>query len=80
MQGERLICVFFFFFCSIRVKHLNSSTNIERLAREIIAKCDLIHEGKQREVEQLLYYLQTRQESDQHKAPRKINNGVKCVL
>ena len=46
----------------IRLKSLNSSTDITSLASEVIAKCKLIHPSKLAEVEQLLYYLQNRKE------------------
>ena len=46
----------------IRLKSLNSSTDITALANEVITKCKLIHPSKLPEVEQLLYYLQNRKE------------------
>ena len=44
----------------IRLKSLNSQTDISALAKEVIHKCKLIHPSKVPEVEQLLYYLQNR--------------------
>ncbi|XP_012275092.1 kinesin-associated protein 3 [Orussus abietinus] len=44
----------------IRLKSLNADTNVALLAREVMEKCSLIHESKLPEVEQLIYYLQTR--------------------
>lgn len=44
----------------IRLKSLNSDTNVALLAKEVMEKCSLIHESKLPEVEQLIYYLQTR--------------------
>ena len=46
----------------IRLKSLNSQTDITALAKEIINKCKLIHPSKVPEVEQLLYYLKNRKE------------------
>jgi flagellin-specific chaperone FliS len=44
----------------IRVKALNSKSNIGALAKEVVSKCKLIHPGKIKDVEQQLYYLQKR--------------------
>ena len=55
MLGERKECQKI-----IRLKSLNSHTDIEALSKEVINKCKLIHPSKQPEVEQLLYYLQNR--------------------
>ena len=46
----------------IRLKSLDSNTDVAVLAREVVDKCKLIHPSKQAEVEQLLYYLQNRKE------------------
>ena len=48
----------------IRVKNLNPSTDIGALARDIIDKCKLIHPSKILEVEQLLFYLQSRKDNE----------------
>lgn len=48
----------------IRLKSLNSDTNVSLLAKEVIEKCSLIHESKLHEVEQLIYYLQNRKTND----------------
>ncbi|ELU10175.1 hypothetical protein CAPTEDRAFT_219515 [Capitella teleta] len=58
MLGERKECQKI-----IRVKTLNEKTNVKALAKEIIEKCKLIHPSKILEVEQLLYYLQTRRDN-----------------
>ncbi|XP_022085406.1 kinesin-associated protein 3-like [Acanthaster planci] len=58
MLGERKECQKI-----IRVRSLNSATDIAALAREVVDKCKLIHPSKLPEVEQLLYYLQNRKES-----------------
>ena len=55
MLGERKECQKI-----IRLKSLNSHTDITALAKEVIHKCKLIHPSKVPEVEQLLYYLQNR--------------------
>jgi len=47
----------------IKLKNLDQDTNIAQLAKEIVAKCSLIHPTKIGEVEQLLYYLQNRREN-----------------
>lgn len=57
MLGERKECQKI-----IRLKSLDSQTDISALAKEVINKCKLIHPSKFAEVEQLLYYLQNRKE------------------
>ncbi|KAJ3103417.1 Kinesin-associated protein 3 [Phlyctochytrium planicorne] len=44
----------------IRVKSLGPHSNLSNLAHEIVEKCKLIHPSKERDVEQVLYYLQQR--------------------
>lgn len=51
----------------IRLQSLNSTTNIAKLAAEVIEKCKLIHPSKLPEVEQLLYYLQNRKDTGKTK-------------
>lgn len=51
----------------IRLQSLNSTTNIAKLATEVIEKCKLIHPSKLPEVEQLLYYLQNRKDAGKTK-------------
>ncbi|XP_048505899.1 kinesin-associated protein 3 isoform X2 [Athalia rosae] len=48
----------------IRLKSLNADTNVALLAKEVMEKCSLIHESKLPEVEQLIYYLQTRRTNE----------------
>ncbi|XP_047355453.1 kinesin-associated protein 3 isoform X1 [Vespa velutina] len=48
----------------IRLKSLNADTNVALLAKEVMDKCSLIHESKLHEVEQLIYYLQTRRTNE----------------
>eukprot|EP00050_Salpingoeca_kvevrii_P021998 m.119622 g.119622 ORF g.119622 m.119622 type:complete len:749 (-) comp9559_c0_seq2:85-2331(-) len=62
-QGEKVI----------RLKSLNSATNIGAMAQQIIDKCNLIHESKLPEVEQLLVFLQKRRASN--KGSRKKSSG-----
>ena len=50
-------------FNRIRLQSLNATTNIAKLASEVIEKCKLIHPTKLPEVEQLLYYLQKRKDT-----------------
>jgi len=52
----------------IRLKSLNTQTDIATLANEVITKCKLIHPSKLPEVEQLLYYLQNRKEKTLQKS------------
>eukprot|EP00118_Oscarella_pearsei_P007156 m.33925 g.33925 ORF g.33925 m.33925 type:complete len:801 (+) comp31926_c0_seq8:57-2459(+) len=48
----------------IKVKGLGSSTNVNVLAQQIVSKCgNLVHPARIPEVEQLLYYLQNREET-----------------
>lgn len=51
-------------FFRIRLKSLNATTNITKLAQEVVEKCNLIHRSRLPEVEQLLYYLQQRKGGD----------------
>lgn len=44
----------------IHLKSLNTNTDCRALAKEVIHKCNLIHETKLYDVEHLIYYLQTR--------------------
>lgn len=45
---------------TIHLKSLGSNTNCQLLAKEVVAKCNLIHPSKLAEVEHLIYYLQSR--------------------
>lgn len=56
----------------IRLQSLNATTNIAKLAAEIIEKCKLIHPSKVPEVEQLLYYLQNRKDTGKTKGDPKL--------
>ncbi|KAK8767790.1 hypothetical protein V5799_005428, partial [Amblyomma americanum] len=47
----------------VRVKSLNASTDLAALAREVVAKCDLLHESQTAQVERLLSYLQQRRDT-----------------
>lgn len=58
MLGERKECQKI-----IRVRSLNSTTDVASLAAEVVDRCKLIHPSKLPEVEQLLYYLQNRKET-----------------
>ncbi|KAM9832060.1 kinesin-associated protein 3a [Neosynchiropus ocellatus] len=48
----------------IRLKSLNANTNTLSLARKVVEECRLIHPSKVHEVDQLLFYLQNRQQSN----------------
>lgn len=56
----------------IRLKTLTDSSDIERLAGDILSKCKLIHESKLGRVEDLLRQLQ----QGQAKARRSVRDGV----
>ena len=56
----------------IRLQSLNATTNIAKLASEVIEKCKLIHPNKLPEVEQLLYYLQNRKDTGEGKEKVKV--------
>lgn len=47
-------------FLSIRLRSLNSSTDISSLARKVVEECKIIHPSKLAEVEHLLLYLKNR--------------------
>ena len=53
--------------CRIRLRSLNESTDIKALAEEVVEKCKLIPVTKLPEVEQLLFYLQKRKNTDKGK-------------
>ncbi len=48
----------------IRLKSLGPSTDIRALAKEVVNRCKLIHPTKLLEVEQLLFYLQNRRDTN----------------
>ena len=45
---------------TIMINNLSPSTDLHKLSEVIVEKCNLIHSSKVPELEQLLYYLQTR--------------------
>lgn len=45
---------------------LNSRTDCNALAREVLSQCDLIHPSRLVEVEQTIYYLKKRKISQQN--------------
>jgi hypothetical protein len=47
----------------IRLKTLNSKTDVAALAREVVEKCDLIHRSQLSDVEQIIYFLKNRKTS-----------------
>ncbi|KAG5681802.1 hypothetical protein PVAND_011210 [Polypedilum vanderplanki] len=47
----------------IRLKTLNSKTDVAALAREVVDKCDLIHKSQLSDVEQIIYFLKNRKVS-----------------
>nr|XP_018668779.1 kinesin-associated protein 3 isoform X1 [Ciona intestinalis] len=62
----------------IRLRSLNETTDIAALAQEVVERCKLIHISKLAEVEQLLYYLQTRKETGKP-PPEKAAKGKKSL-
>ncbi|XP_030628420.1 kinesin-associated protein 3a isoform X2 [Chanos chanos] len=57
---------------SIRLKSLNSNTDIASLARKVVEECKLIHPSKLPEVEQALFYLQNRKSPGEKKEKRPV--------
>ncbi|KAL7036101.1 hypothetical protein ACKWTF_008691 [Chironomus riparius] len=47
----------------IRLKTLNTKTDVAALAREVVDKCDLIHKSQLSDVEQIIYFLKNRKVS-----------------
>ncbi|CAL4237307.1 unnamed protein product, partial [Meganyctiphanes norvegica] len=47
----------------IRLKSLDSKTDVNALAREVVDKCKLIHSSKLSEVEHLITYILTRKDT-----------------
>ncbi|XP_034386533.1 kinesin-associated protein 3a isoform X1 [Cyclopterus lumpus] len=68
MVGERKECQKI-----IRLKSLNAHTDTSSLARKIVEECQLIHSSKLREVEQLLFYLQNRKQSNDDQEKKRIS-------
>ncbi|XP_041646597.1 kinesin-associated protein 3a [Cheilinus undulatus] len=56
----------------IRLKSLNAHTDTSSLARKVVEECRLIHPSKLSEVEQLLFYLQKRKESNDNQEKKRI--------
>ena len=75
MLGERKECQKI-----IRLKSLNSHTDITALAKEVIHKCKLIHPSKVPEVEQLLYYLQNRKPVQSNAAGTTLSATTKGTI
>uniref|UniRef100_A0A8C2I4R4 Kinesin-associated protein 3a n=1 Tax=Cyprinus carpio TaxID=7962 RepID=A0A8C2I4R4_CYPCA len=67
MLGERKECQKI-----IRLKSLNSNTDIASLARKVVEECRLISPSRLPEVEQLLFYLQNRKKSAEKKEKKQI--------
>ncbi|XP_030288712.1 kinesin-associated protein 3a isoform X1 [Sparus aurata] len=68
MIGERKECQKI-----IRLKSLNAHTDTSSLARKVVEECRLIHPSKLREVEQLLFYLQKRKDSNDNQEKKRIS-------
>ncbi|KAM9408382.1 kinesin-associated protein 3a [Pholidichthys leucotaenia] len=68
MIGERKECQKI-----IRLKSLNASTDTSSLAKKVVEECRLIHPSKLREVEQLLFYLQNRQQSNDNQEKKHLS-------
>ncbi|XP_073712292.1 kinesin-associated protein 3a [Misgurnus anguillicaudatus] len=67
MLGERKECQKI-----IRLKSLNSNTDIASLARKVVEECRLISPSRLPEVEQLLFYLQNRKKPAEKKEKKPI--------
>ncbi|XP_060773419.1 kinesin-associated protein 3a [Neoarius graeffei] len=67
MLGERKACQKI-----VRLKSLNSSTDIGSLARKVVEECRLISPSKIPEVERLLFYLQNRKSPTEKKEKKQI--------
>nr|XP_057929392.1 kinesin-associated protein 3a [Doryrhamphus excisus] len=57
----------------IRLKSLNSNTDTSSLARKVVEECHLIHPSKVNEVEQLLFYLQNRKQTNEEQEKKRIS-------
>ncbi|XP_063748381.1 kinesin-associated protein 3a [Eleginops maclovinus] len=69
MIGERKECQKI-----IRLKSLNAHTDTSSLARKVVEECRLIHSSKLLEVEQLLFYLQNRKQSNDNQEKKLISS------
>ncbi|KAL3046963.1 hypothetical protein OYC64_021232 [Pagothenia borchgrevinki] len=69
MVGERKECQKI-----IRLKSLNAHTDTSSLARKVVEECRLIHSSKLLEVEQLLFYLQNRKQSNDNQEKKHISS------
>ena len=58
---------------SIRLRNLDEHTDVSKLSREVVEKCQLIHPSKLPEVEQLLFYLQKRKGKDTAQAGKDLD-------
>lgn len=74
---------------SIRLKSLNAHTDTSSLARKVVEECRLIQSSKLHEVEQLLFYLQNRKQSNGnfhhdygcvHRVRVKVTRGLFVML
>ncbi|XP_027145727.1 kinesin-associated protein 3a isoform X4 [Larimichthys crocea] len=68
MVGERKECQKI-----VRLKSLNAHTDTSSLARKVVEECRLIHPSKLHEVEQLLFYLQNRKQSNDNQERKRIS-------
>ncbi|KAM4738542.1 kinesin-associated protein 3a [Anableps anableps] len=68
MVGERKECQKI-----IRVKSLNANTDTSSLAQKVVEECHLIHPSKLPEVEQLLFYLQNRKQTNDNLEKKKVS-------
>ncbi|XP_061681081.1 kinesin-associated protein 3a isoform X3 [Syngnathoides biaculeatus] len=55
----------------IRLKSLSSNTDTSSLARKVVEECHLIHPSKLNEVEQLLFYLQNRRQTNDDQGKKR---------
>uniref|UniRef100_A0A3Q2E2F0 Kinesin-associated protein 3a n=1 Tax=Cyprinodon variegatus TaxID=28743 RepID=A0A3Q2E2F0_CYPVA len=57
----------------IRLKNLDSNTDTASLAQKVVQECPLIHESKLQEVEQQLYYLQNRRQTNDNQEQKSLS-------
>uniref|UniRef100_A0A8D3CHF9 Kinesin-associated protein 3a n=1 Tax=Scophthalmus maximus TaxID=52904 RepID=A0A8D3CHF9_SCOMX len=68
MIGERKECRKI-----IRLKSLDADTDTASLAQKVVEECRLLHPSKLLEVEQLLFYLQNRKQSNENQEKKRVS-------
>lgn len=70
MLGDRKACQ-----KVIKLRNIESVTDVSSLAKQVVSSCSLIHPSKLPEIEQLIYYLQNRKEVASKAAPTQKNSS-----